>query len=115
MVDFERRRLEKFGCGLLASKVRWVSDIDGDGAGYDVQSFETDGEERLFEIKTTCGNERTPFWMTRRECDVAVEKRDVYRVRRVFHFRNEVKMFDIAPPLEARLLLTPSTFVATPR
>jgi hypothetical protein len=22
----------------------------------------------------------------------------IYRIRRVFHFRNQVKMFDIAPP-----------------
>ncbi|MCP1749206.1 hypothetical protein J2R73_000144 [Bradyrhizobium japonicum] len=48
-----------------------MSDVDGDGYGYDVQSFETDGEQRLPKIKTTCGNERTPFWMTKRECDVA--------------------------------------------
>jgi len=57
----------------------------------------------------------TPFWMSKRECDVAAERGDIYRVRRVFHFRNEVKMFDIAPPLEARLLLTAATFMATPR
>lgn len=43
----------------LAKKVRWVSDLDGDGYGYDVESFETDGQQRLLEIKTTCGNERT--------------------------------------------------------
>jgi hypothetical protein len=52
--------------------------------------------------------------MSKRECDVATENRDTYRVRRVFHFRNEVKMFDIASRLEARLLLTPTTFMATP-
>jgi hypothetical protein len=115
VVGFERRRLERAGRDDLAKNVRWVSDVDGDGYGYDVQSFETDGEERLLEIKTTCGNERTPFWMSKRECDVAAEKGDIYRVRRVFHFRNQVKMFDIAPPLEARLLLTPTTFMAAPR
>jgi hypothetical protein len=115
VVGFERRRLERAGRDDLARDVRWVSDVDGDGYGYDVQSFETDGHERLLEIKTTCGNERTPFWMSKRECDVAAEKRDIYRVRRVFHFRNEVKMFDIAPPLEARLILTPATFVAAPK
>jgi hypothetical protein len=113
VVGFEKRRLRRAGCGDLADKVRWV--VDGDGYGYDVKSFETDGAERLLEIKTTCGNERTPFWMTKRECDVAAESRDIYRVRRVFHFRNEVKMFDIVPPLEARLLLTPTTFMAAPR
>lgn len=53
--------------------------------------------------------------MTRRECDVTAEQAGIYRVRRVFHFRNEVTMFVIAPPLEARLLLTPATFLAVPR
>jgi hypothetical protein len=116
VVDFERSRLRRAGRSDLARDVRWVADLDGDGYGYDVRSFDLDdGQERLLEIKTTCGNERTPFWLTRRECDVAAEKRDIYRVRRVFHFRNEVKMFDIAPPLEARLLLTPATFMAAPR
>lgn len=115
VVGFERRRLERAGRDDLAKNVRWVSDVDGDGYGYDVQSFETDGEQRLLEIKTTCGNERTPFWMTKRECDVAAEQGGIYRIRRVFHFRNQVKMFDIAPPLEARLLLTPATFMAAVR
>jgi hypothetical protein len=53
--------------------------------------------------------------MTKRECDVATEQGGIYRVRRVFHFRNEVKMFDITPPLEAKLLLTSATFLAAPR
>ena len=116
VVGFERHRLEKAGKPNLAKDVRWVSDLDGDGYGYDVRSFDAEtGEPRLLEIKTTCGNERTPFWMTRRECDVAAEQGGIYRVRRVFHFRNEVKMFDIAPPLETALRLTPATFMATPK
>ena len=89
MVGLERRRLERAGRDDLARDVRWVSDVHADGYGYDVQSFETDGQERLLDIKTTCGNERTPFWMSKRECDVAAERCDIYRVRRVFHFRNE--------------------------
>ena len=47
----------------------------------DVRSFEPDGQERLLEIKTTFGHERTSFWLTRREMDVAVEKSDVYTCR----------------------------------
>ena len=61
VVGFERRRPQRAGRDDLARDIRWVSDADGDD--YDVQSFETDGQERLLEIKTTCGNERTPFWM----------------------------------------------------
>ncbi|EJN07086.1 hypothetical protein PMI42_08041 [Bradyrhizobium sp. YR681] len=115
VVEFERDRLRRAGRSDLADDVRWVSDLDGDGYGCDVRSFETDGQERLLEIKTTCGHERTAFWLTRREVDVAAERRDRYRIRRVFHFRNRAQMFEIAPPLEHALLMTPTTYSAEPR
>jgi hypothetical protein len=99
--------LRRAGRDDLADGVRWVADLDGDGYGYDVRSFEPDGQERLLEIKTTCGHERTAFWLTRREIDVAAEQCGVYRIRRVFHFRNRAQMFEVAPPLEAGLLMSP--------
>ena len=63
VVEFERDRLRHTGRDDLADEMRWVSELDGDG--YDVRSFESDGQERLLEIKTTCGHERTAFWLTR--------------------------------------------------
>jgi hypothetical protein len=53
--------------------------------------------------------------MTKRECDAAAEQGGICRIQRVLHFRNEVKVFDIAPPLQTRLQLTPATFMAAPR
>jgi hypothetical protein len=48
---------------------RWNPDsqqtLDGDGYGYDVRSFETDAQERLLEIRATCGHECTAFWLTK--------------------------------------------------
>ena len=67
----ERRQLIAAGRQDLASKVRWVSEEDGDGLGYDILSFEPDSRERLIEVKTTNGWERTPFHMSRNECQVA--------------------------------------------
>ena len=55
----------------LAQRIRWVSHVDGDGAGYDIQSYEIDGDERLIEVKTTNGWERTPFHITRNELAVS--------------------------------------------
>jgi Domain of unknown function (DUF3883) len=115
VVAFERERLRRAGRDDLAGDVRWVSDLDGDGYGYDVLSFDPDGQERLLEIKTTCGHECTPFWLTRREVDVAAERSEVYRLRRVFHFRNRAQMFEIAPPLDGALLMTATEFRAVPR
>jgi hypothetical protein len=115
VVAFERDRLSRAGRDDLARDVRWVSDLDGDGYGYDVRSFEPDGQERLLEIKTTCGHERTAFWLTSREVDIAAERSEVYRIRRVFHFRNRAQMFEIEPPLNEGLLMTPTTFLAAPK
>jgi hypothetical protein len=49
--------------------------------GYDVKSFEPDGQEQFLEIKTTCGHERTAFWLTRHEVDVAAEKKRTTRTQ----------------------------------
>jgi hypothetical protein len=39
----ERAALRTAGRDDLARKVRWVSEEDGDGAGYDIASFAPDG------------------------------------------------------------------------
>lgn len=51
----ERAQLRSAGRDDLARKVIWVSEEEGDGAGYDIASFETDGRPRLIEVKTTNG------------------------------------------------------------
>jgi len=40
VVDLERRRLTGANRSDLARRVRWVAEEDGDGAGYDVLSFD---------------------------------------------------------------------------
>lgn len=51
----ERATLELAGRDDLAQNIRWVSEEDGDGAGYDIASFAPDGSSRLIEVKTTNG------------------------------------------------------------
>jgi hypothetical protein len=55
VVHNERQVLNQAGQDHLARKVRWVSEDDGDGAGYDIHSFGIDGADRLIEVKTTNG------------------------------------------------------------
>jgi hypothetical protein len=73
VLNVERRQLENKRPDL-ARKVRWVAAEDGDGAGYDVLSFTLQGRERLIEVKTTNGSARTPFFLSRNECDIAAER-----------------------------------------
>jgi Domain of unknown function (DUF3883) len=97
----------------LADKVRWTAIEDGDGAGYDIFSFEPDGRERLIEVKTTNGWDRTPFHITRNEIDVAEANLDTWHLVRLWNFARDPRAFSIRPPLDAHVLLTPTSFLAS--
>jgi hypothetical protein len=115
VVDLERRHLIDAERPDLAQKVRWIAAEDGDGAGYDVLSFNQGGHERLIEVKTTNGSARTPFFLTRNECSLAIERPEDWRIYRVHMFARAPRIFTVAPPLENVVKLTPETWRACGR
>ena len=112
VLTHERAALKSAGRDDLAGKVRWVSEEDGDGAGYDIASFTPDGRPRLIEVKTTNGWERTPFHISRNELAVADERRSEWCLFRLWNFSRLPKAFELTPPLDAHVTLIPTTFVA---
>lgn len=114
VVEVERRRLINLQRADLAKKIRWVANDEGDGAGYDVLSFSaSDGHERLIEVKTTNGSARTPFYLTRNERAVSIERPAEWLIYRVHLFAKEPRIFPLAPPLENTVSLTPETWRAS--
>jgi hypothetical protein len=113
VLTVERQRLAAAGRADLAHKVRWVADEDGDGAGFDILSFEPTGQESLIEVKTTSGGPRTPFFLTRTEREVSEERPDAWRLYRVHLFSRSPRIFTLTPPLEAALRLRPETWRAS--
>jgi hypothetical protein len=113
IVDFERARLAALERKDLASKVRWVAQEDGDGAGYDILSFDPSGRERLIEVKTTHGTRTTPFFLSRNERSLSDERPDAFRIYRVFEFGHSPRLFRLKPPLEASVILQPETYRAS--
>ena len=109
----ERAALRTAGRDDLARKVRWVSEEDGDGAGYDIASFEPDGRPRLIEVKTTNGWDRTPFHISRNELAVAEEHRAEWCLVRLWNFARGPKAFELRPPLDAHVSLTATSFQAS--
>lgn len=113
ILQHERVTLTGTGRGDLARKIRWVSQDDGDGAGYDIASFTPEGAARLIEVKTTNGWERTPFHISRNELAVAEERRHEWCLARVWNFSREPRAFELRPPLDAHVALTATTFEAS--
>lgn len=109
----ERAQLRNASRPDLAERVRWTAVEDGDGAGFDIFSFEPDGRERLIEVKTTNGWDRTPFHITRNEVAAAEANRDTWHLIRLYNFAREPRAFSIRPPLDAHVALTPTSFLAS--
>jgi hypothetical protein len=110
----EVARLRADGRNELAQRVRWVSEEDGDGAGFDILSFDADGRERLIEVKTTDGGNLTPFYISENERSLSDERPEEFRIVRLFDFARAVRAFEVAPPLADHLHLTASVWKATP-
>ncbi len=108
----EQTVLRASGREDLARKVRWVSAEDGDGAGYDIRSFDAAGRERLIEVKTTTGHKQTPFLLSENERAFSEERPDAFRLVRLFDFAREPRAFEIAPPLDRSVLLKAATWRA---
>ncbi|MFC2966808.1 DUF3883 domain-containing protein [Acidimangrovimonas pyrenivorans] len=109
----ERSILMGAGREDLAKRVEWVSRDRGDGAGFDISSFAPDGAQRLIEVKTTNGWERTPFHISRNELAVAEERRESWVLFRLYNFSRAPRAFELRPPLDAHLSLAPTTFQAS--
>ena len=109
----ERTRLKSEGRADLARKVRWISEEDGDGAGYDILSFDTTGKERLLEIKTTIGGSTTPFFLSENERVVSTERPKDFRLLRLYEFNRSPKAFELVPPLEHAVILKATNYRAS--
>ncbi|MBI1179627.1 MAG: DUF3883 domain-containing protein [Alphaproteobacteria bacterium] len=99
----------------LAGGIRWTSQVDGDGAGYDIESFEPDGSRRLIEVKTTNGWERTPFHITSNEFAASEDCGDEWSLVRLWNFAREPRAFELRPPLETHVSLVATAYRATLR
>jgi hypothetical protein len=113
VLEHERIRLVSAGRDDLAEKIEWTSEVRGDGAGYDIRSFNHDGSERLIEVKTTNGVALTPFYLTENERAFSEERPDAFRLLRLHDFRTKPSGFELTPPLDKWVNLMPTAYRAS--
>ncbi len=113
VLEHERKRLEAAGQFDLASKVLHIADIEGDGAGYDVRSFELDGRPRFIEVKTTRGGKQEEFYVSQNEIAFSKHKPSQFYLYRVFNYglAASASFFIMHGPLDdSNFWLTPTQF-----
>jgi len=86
VVEQERLRLINSGRSDLSLKVEHIAMSKGDGAGYDILSFDEQGNELLIEVKTTKGGLKSNFYITRNELERSIIEESKYRLYRVYDF-----------------------------
>jgi hypothetical protein len=108
VIALERRHLFQQGRADLADRVKHVSKDLGDGAGYDILSFFSDGNVKYIEVKTTSQGITEPFYLSRREHDLLRGQKDsayIYRVSlksnppelRVFSAKEFLEIGELTP------------------
>lgn len=84
IVNYEKLMLENYGRKDLSEKIEHISVEYGDMLGYDILSFDKDGNCKYIEVKTTTGNINTPFFITINEYNFSEQNSDLYYLYRLF-------------------------------
>jgi hypothetical protein len=86
VLQYEREMLSRKGRPDLAQRVRHLARIEGDGAGYDILSFNEDGTVKYIEVKTTRGSAETTFFLSANELAFARQHAAHYYLYRIYDY-----------------------------
>lgn len=113
MLQFERNRLSSLNRDDLAKEVEWTSQAKGDGAGYDIRSFNLENEKELFiEVKTSSCGKYQPFYISENEVAFSKEYSAQYSLYRVFNFKRAPKLFMLPGAVNRNVQLVANTYKA---
>ena len=113
VIKYEQKYLNDMNRADLAEKIIHVSKVEGDGAGYDIRSYDKNGEVKYIEVKTTRGNINTDFYMSPREIAFSQINEKNYYLYRVYDLKkqtNNGKFYIIKGDIEAHFNKTPTGF-----
>ncbi|RZK18000.1 MAG: DUF3883 domain-containing protein [Flavobacterium sp.] len=107
--QYEIEYLKRIGLHEKAKSVKIVLD----GEGYDVVSFDKQGNKKYIEVKTTTGEALAPFFLS--ENEVAFCRRNVYSycIYRVYNYdeeSNSGEFFEISNNVEDKILMQPTQY-----
>lgn len=77
------------------SKISHDSKEIGDGLGYDILSYDSSGNPKYIEVKTTKGGVNTPFYITTSELKKSILESENYYLYRVYNYNDKDNSGDL--------------------
>lgn len=113
VVEFEKKKLLKAKQYDLVDKIEHISNIKGDGFGYDIVSYDENRNKIFIEVKGTTARMNIPFYVTKNEINASNKYKDKYYLYRVFDILdNSPKVFIENGKIEVNFELNPILFEA---
>lgn len=116
VLNYEKHRLISENRPDLADKVKWISNDLGDGAGYDILSYENINgkyEEIYIEVKSTTSSSNNDFEITINEINASNLYNDRYYIYRVLNvYSNKPVFYRQKGKIESNYNLVPINFKA---
>lgn len=91
VMKHEIEKLKKANKHNLIDQIKHISKNEGDGTGFDIQSFDRQGNKIFIEVKTTKGRQNSTFFVTRNELERSKKEQGNYYLYRVYHFNEETE------------------------
>ena len=116
VIAYELKKLHELGRKDLAEKVRHVAKEEGDGAGYDILSFDEHGNKKYIEVKTTKGIKTSDFYASINEINFSNMHSESYYLYRLYEFDealNTAEFFILKGALSKTVRLKPISFKAS--
>ncbi|CAK1243360.1 MrcB family domain-containing protein [Fructobacillus tropaeoli] len=117
VLNFEKEKLREYPD--LAEKVEHVSVKQGDGLGYDILSFDEEGNKVFIEVKTTTQGKDAPFYISNNEVDVALKHPNsyvlyrIYDVQNILENKNKIEFFKVKGDRFQSIKLSPVNYRAS--
>lgn len=95
VLKYEIEKLRQSGQHNLIDKIKHTAKDEGDGTGYDIKSFDKNGQKIYIEVKTTKGGKNSTFYVTRTELERSKIEKDNFYLYILYNYNEENDTADI--------------------
>jgi hypothetical protein len=90
VINYEKNKLRSLGLSDLANNVK----KELDGCGYEILSYDETGRKIQIEVKTTNGDQNTPFFFSLNEFLFAEKNIGTYQIYRLYNYDEDLNTAD---------------------